>query len=157
MMEELGYNVGWCLEGVGGRGGLIRLVREALLAGADPNSTGGPCKTTCLMEIVKFNSAELVDLLLSCPGIKVNAKDKDNWTALHHACAFGNVASLSSLLAAPGLLLNERNKRGNTPIIEAINYRLGGAEIVEVMADMADVDLDVEDKMGRRLEELAKK
>ena len=133
--------------------GRLEEVRKALEAGADANSTGGPFSSTCLMEAARNNHDEVVALLLSSPGIQVNAKDNEDWTALHFACGNGSLASLSKLLAAPGLQLNERNDKGWTPIMEAI--RCGKTDAVLQMAAVREVDLDVKDKEGRSLEELA--
>ena len=138
--------------------GRLEEVRKALEAGADANTTGGPFSSTCLMEAARNNHDEVVALLLSSPGIQVNAKDLDwrtneDWTALHFACGYGCLASLSKLLAAPGLKLNERNDNGWTPIMTAIGR--GKTEAVLQMAAVSEVDLDVKDKEGRSLEEFA--
>ena len=87
------------------------------------------------------------------PGIQVNARDKMNFTALHWACQMGSVASLTILLAVPGLLLNERNSGGWTPILAAIFY--GKTEAVRLMAQVKEVDLDVKDSHNRSLEDIA--
>ena len=71
------------------------------------------------------------------------------------ACCKGNVAILRLLLAAPGLLHNERNNLGETPILRAI--KSVKIEAVRLMAEVAEVDLDVTDKQGRSLEEFALK
>ena len=138
--------------------GRLEEVRKALQAGADPNTTGGRFSSTCLMEAAGNNHDEVVALLLSSPGIQVNAKDLDwrtneDWTALHFACGYGCLASLSKLLAAPGLQLNLRHKDGYTPIMTAI-FR-GKTEAVLQMAAVREVDLDVKDNQGRSLEEFA--
>ena len=83
----------------------------------------------------------------------MNARDKNNLTALHWACQTGSVTSLTNLLAAPGLLLNERNCGGWTPILAAIFY--GKTEAVRLMAQVEKVDLDVKDNHNRSLEDIA--
>ena len=65
----------------------------------------------------------------------------------------GSVASLTILLAVPGLLLNERNSGGWTPILAAIFY--GKTEAVRLMAQVKEVDLDVKDSHNRSLEDIA--
>ena len=95
----------------------------------------------------------MVDVLLEQPSIEVNAKDNDENTALHWACAPGNVAILNQLLAVPGILVNERDCRDWTPIMRAI--RFAKLDIVRVMAAMEKVDLDVRDHRGLSLEDLA--
>ena len=136
----------------------LNVTRELLLAGADPNTRGGPDNSTCLMEAVWRNHQAVVSLLLAQPSIEVNAKDNSNRTALHYACHRGssNIAILSKLLAVPGILVNERDSYGWTPIMDAITY--GKSETlrpVRVMAAVEDVDLDVS-RNGRSLEDLAR-
>jgi len=133
--------------------GKLEEVREALEAGGDPNTTGGYLNSTCLMMAARNNHDEVVVLLLSRPGIQVNAKNNQEWTALHFACYNGSLASLSKLLAAPGLQFNERDNHGDTPIMWAI--RRGKTEAVLQMAAVREVDLDVKDNQGKSLEELA--
>ena len=129
------------------KNGKLKEAKEALEAGADPNTV---CrKMTCLMAATLHNRAEMVALLLSQPGIDVNAKDDQGNTAFHVACCKGNVAILRLLLAAPGLLHNERNN----PILRAI--KSVKIEAVRLMAEVAEVDLDVTDNQGRSLEEFA--
>ena len=129
--------------------GKSKEVREALQAGADPNSTSGPKNSTCLMEASWKNHDEVVALLLSRPGIEVNARDEKNYTALHWACYNGSLACLSRLLAVPEVMLNERNSWGNTPIMVAISW--GKTEAVRLMAAVAGVDLDgAPTRMGHR-------
>ena len=132
--------------------GKMKQLRELLLAGADPNTRGGSYNRTCLMEAIRANHEEVVDLLLAQPGIEVNAKD-NNRTALHYACHTGNIAILSKLLAVPGILVNERDVDGLTPIMQAIHSRK--PEAVRVMAAVEEVDLDVRSNNGRSLEDLA--
>ena len=95
----------------------------------------------------------MVDVLLEQPSIEVNAKDNNENTALHWACAPGNVAILNQLLAFLGILVNERDCRDWTPIMRAI--RFAKLDIVRVMAAVEKVDLDVRDHRGLSLEDLA--
>ena len=60
--------------------GKLEEVREALQAGADPNTRGGSYNRTCLMEAIYNDRDEVVDLLLAQAGIEVNAKDCDKNT-----------------------------------------------------------------------------
>ena len=126
--------------------GNLEVVREALQAGGDPN--------TFLMCAIMRGKEEVVNLLLEQPSIEVNAKDDGDNTALHWACAGGNVAILNQLLAVPGILVNERERElGWTPIMAAIDVcRL---DIVRVMAAVEKVNLDVRDDSGLSLEDLA--
>ena len=128
-------------------------MREALQAGVDPNSTDGPMQRSCLMVAILNDHKEVVDLLLSWPSIQVNAKDRQNSSALHLACYSGNVVCLNKLLTIPGLRLNEKDHQGRTPIMRAIKY--GKIEAVRVMTAVDEVDLEVKDNQGRDLEEFA--
>jgi len=137
------------------KNGRLEEVSEALEGGADPNTTGGPCNSTtsCLMEAALNNHNRVVALLLSSEGINVNAKSKSGWTALHWACGNESLASLSKLLAAPGVQLNKKNDNSDTPIMMAIRW--GRTEAVLQMAAVREVDLDVKDNQGRSLQEFA--
>ena len=118
----------------------LEKVTVALEKGEDPNTSGGLLERTCLMVAVRWEWDLVVAKLLSCPGINVNAKDKENWTALHHA-AFGNVGILKMLMATPGILHNEKNEWRRTPIQLAAIY--GKTDIVREMAKCPHVNLDL--------------
>ena len=98
--------------------GSVEEVRQALCAGADPNAARGNTNT-CLMVATTMNHDRVVELLLSNPGIQVNAKNVENHTALHLACIDG-YASLAMILSSSGVQLNEKDYEGNTPIMLAI-------------------------------------
>ena len=137
--------------------GNLEEVRAALQAGGDPNTRGGLDNKTCLMWAIIRGNEEMVDVLLEQPSIEVNAKDNDENTALHWACRCGrvsNVAILNQLLAAPGILVNERDSDGWTPIMLAIYSEAVRVMAVRVMAAVEEVDLDVSHN-GRSLEDLA--
>ena len=102
--------------------GNVEEVREALQAGGDPNTRGGRANKTCLMWAIIRGNEEMVDVLLEQPCIEVNAKDNNESTALHVACGCVNVAILNQLLAVAGILVNERDSRGWTPIMLAISF-----------------------------------
>ena len=164
--------------------GKVEEVKEALEAGADPNTRGGPEKMTCLMVATWKSQEKVVDLLLAQPGIQVNAKASNNFTALHFASlrnsAFvehDGISILKKLVAFPGIELNERNDEGLTPIMLAIISAGWGCGICRIrdtpswwqrcaieqslrvvclLAAEATVDLEVQDRMGRGLNELAK-
>ena len=122
----------------------LEKVTVALEKGEDPNTTGGSLERTCLMVAVRREWDLVVAKLLSCPGINVNAKDKHNRTALHHAARFGNVGILKMLMATPGILHNEKNLGGRTPIQAALAAAMcGKTDIVREMAKCPHVDLDL--------------
>ena len=74
--------------------GKVEEVREALQAGADPNTTRGILDDTCLMVAAYYNHDEVLALLLAA-GADVNAKSNYNRTALRKACSSGSLASLT--------------------------------------------------------------
>ena len=121
--------------------GSVEEARQALEAGADPNARGRPFNNTCLIEATMFNHDGVVELLLSTPGIQVNAKGRNGSTALHKACWKGSQAIISMISSSPGVQLNERDNLGLTPIMKAILARQTPA--VLQMASLPDVDLDV--------------
>ena len=109
--------------------GKVEEVKEALEAGADQNTSGGPETEmmTCLMVATWKSQEKVVDLLLAQPGIQVNAKASNNFTALHFASvanstfeAHEGISILKKLVAFPGIELNEKNDEGLTPIMLAI-------------------------------------
>ena len=122
--------------------GELNMARELLLAGADPNTRGGSYNRTCLMEAIDNDHDEVVDLLLAQAGLEVNAKDCDKNTALHLACFEDRFQyNLSKLLAVPGILVNERNSNGRTPIM--VDIWNDNIDDVWLMAAEVKVDLDV--------------
>ena len=136
------------------RRGRVEEVRQALAAGADPNALGGLNNSTCLMIATLVNQDQaIVELLLSTPGIQVNAKNKYDQTALHYACYTGSRAIIAMILSSPGVQLNERDNEGCTPIMWAIRIRQ--IQAVLLMAAVPQVCLDVKDNQGGSLEELA--
>ena len=61
---------------------------------------------------------------------------------------------MPKLLAAPGILLNEENRKGMTPIIMAAAWHR--IEAVKMLAAMDEVDLDVRDgQTGASMEDIA--
>ena len=132
------------------RQGNLEELRNALQAGADPNSRR--LGDTCLMVAVRAQREEVVDLLLAQPGIEVNFANIARVTALHWACSTGNVAVISKLLAVPGIQLNATSKYRRVPIMEAIIS--GNTDAVRLMAAVEEVDLDARDFSGSSLEDL---
>ena len=64
------------------RGGNVAEVRKALEAGADPNKESVSCNKTSLTLAVLNDHQQVVDLVLSWPGVDVNAKDHTNRSPL---------------------------------------------------------------------------
>ena len=115
---------------------------------------GGRSGRSRLLWAAFTNRVELIDSLLLQPNVDVNAKDQRNNTALHHACCLpdGN-AIIAKLLAAPGILLNEENQTGKTPIMMAVMWNR--IEAVQILAAVDEVDLDVRDDKGKSMEDIA--
>ena len=62
-------------------------------------------------------------------------------------------AIIAKLLAAPGILLNEENRTGKTPIMMAVMWNR--IEAVQILAAVDEVDLDVRDETGKSMEDIA--
>ena len=137
-------------------------LEEAKEAGNDLNPVGGGrivglgrSSGSSLLWAAFSNRVDLIDSLLQQPNVDVNAKDMRGNTALHHACCLpaGN-AIMPKLLATPGILLNEENRKGMTPIVMAAAYKR--IEAVQMLAAVDKVDLDVRDRQtGASLEDIA--
>ena len=121
---------------------------QALQLGADPNSRGGFLGTTCLMAAAGQNHVEIVSLLLTQPGINVNARDMNNKTAMHYAFEQGSNASLRKLRDSPGVSLNAKTDDGNVGAIWGQYGNMGAifrsqTEAVRMMGELGEVDLDI--------------
>ena len=99
----------------------LSLFKMVLMLMEKKESTG----TTILMEAVRRKRGDLVSLLLEQPDIQVNAKNKDNWTALHfavqaqHSTKHNTKKMIRSLLNFPGINTEIVNDRGKTPLMMA--------------------------------------
>ena len=106
--------------------GTLKEVRTALANGADVNERDkGFYKRTSLMEAVSDAKEPLVSLLLQQPGIQVNAKNNNGWTALHFAaCRRGDEGRKVTklLLNFPGINTRIINNSGETPFVKAIAF-----------------------------------
>ena len=138
--------------------GSLANVRAVLAAGdADVNGRGGHLQRTCLMVAVRRQdlseeaSKDLVTLLLEQPGIELNLTDSRGLTALHLA---KSAASVRLLLAAPACDPEARdNPEKATPLMAAI-WR-GATESVMEFVTTPGINLDVQDRRGRSLEDWA--
>lgn len=63
---------------------------------------------------------KILDLLLK-GGVKVNAMDNNNWTALHWAARMGN-EKIAALLIERGAGVNLVDNNGDTPLNSAITF-----------------------------------
>ena len=97
----------------------------------DVNATEDEEGKTFLMTAVSEEKFCLVSLLLEKPGIQVNSKDTNGWTALHFAASRKHQASsnhreinniVKRLLNFPGIDMEVKDRNGETPLMCAIKY-----------------------------------
>merc|ERR1719376_1959796 len=69
---------------------------------------------TGLMWAIFHNKREIVNLLLTCPGIDVNVRDRNGWTALYSAVRWVNTEAVRRLLARGETRLDYIDHWGNT-------------------------------------------
>lgn len=93
-----------------------------------------------------------VQNLLSQPGINVQAKDKDGFSAMHWA-AWSGMPYCTLLLAEAGLDINAQEKNGYTPLMLAAMR--GNSEVVRMLLSLGAV-ADVKNADGLTAAELVK-
>lgn len=93
-----------------------------------------------------------VQSLLSQPGINVQAKDKDGFSAMHWA-AWSGMPYCTLLLAEAGLDINAQEKNGYTPLMLAAMR--GNSEVVRMLLSLGAV-ADVKNADGLTAAELVK-
>lgn len=104
--------------------GYVRSTELLLDAGASPTRVD-KAGMNMLDHAVTDNSAEILHVLLSRPGINLRARNKDGWNALHIA-AKANAAKAIGELVAKGLEVNGKTAEGYTPLhIAALNGSIG--------------------------------
>jgi ankyrin repeat protein len=112
----------------------IAAARAAIKAGADVNESrarGGPgvFSGPILLTAAYHGRTEIVRLLIDS-GANIQVKNPDNLTALHHAAIMGQDEAVR-LLCKAGAEVNAIDKRGNTPLSLALQYKHAGtAEIL---------------------------
>ena len=112
---------------------------------------GGWC---ALHWAVRSQNNEGLRLLLNVPTIDVNIVNNKGWSAIHRAVIKDNIEGLKLLLSHPSLTaltLNHKDKKGDTAVMLALK----GKRLAVLVADPR-VDLDINDKEGRSLEEVAR-
>merc|ERR1719319_261310 len=98
----------------------------------------------------------VVELLLQRRGLEVNARSNEQETALHYACRRNNPTVVTKLLEHTGLDCNLRDDEGNSPLMLAVTESSQNVETVRQLVADERVDLDIRDRDGRTLEEMAK-
>ena len=123
--------------------GNVEKVRKALENGADVNKRKKGTKETGLMMAVKVHNEPLVSLLLQQPGIDVNAKDKDDFTALHFAVIGNNECVVSLLLQQPGIDVNAKDHFSYTALHYAALKLEGNSKIINMLLHFPGIDTGV--------------
>ena len=135
-------------------------VKKALEEGKPPNWTQvysfGESKVsnrTCLMEAVRGEHVDVVELLVRQPKIKLNTQDELGMTALHYACLQSNMQIVKILLRHPKLNPNIREHGDLSPL--ELSVANGHHNVVHILLDSSHVRLDTNTATGLSLEELA--
>merc|ERR1712051_1052206 len=101
------------------------------------------------------NNEEVVEKLLSIPGIDVNIPDSIGRVPLHIACFANDGKTVAKLLAFPSINVNAvvcwSRFNGFTPVMLAAD--ICGKKALKAMLDDTRVDLGVKDKDGKGLED----
>lgn len=104
-------------------------VKFLLLNNADPNLANGRGSTPLHLATEK-HLKPLAELLLGRRGTNVNAKDEDQYTALHWAAQNGDEA-VTRLLLDRGAAINETDGQGRTPAHVACQH--GQENVIRVL------------------------
>ena len=115
---------------------------------------GGWC---ALHWAVRSQNNKALKMLLNVPGIDVNIVNNKGWSAIHRAVIKDNIEGLKLLLGHPSLTaltLNHKDKKGDTAVMQALT----GKRLEHLAVLIADprVDLDITDREGRSLDEVAR-
>jgi ankyrin repeat protein len=99
---------------------------------------------TPLMYVASYGDADKVSDFLA-RGADVKARDKDGWTALHHATLGGVHADVMRLLIRAGTDVNAKTLKGETPLMFSASK--GKVEEVRTLVE-AGVDVNAADGSG---------
>lgn len=123
------------------RYGRLKIARDLLDAGADVNARDSMGKTPLLIITPATNREQIYELLLS-RGADANSTDSFGDNALHIATLTEVSVPILETLVANGADINERNKKGLTPLAQAVQRRT--AEHIEFFASLG-ADIHAED------------
>jgi ankyrin repeat protein len=120
------------------------IVKDLILAGANVNAQTKK-GLTALMRQAWVGQAGAVKALLDADA-DAKLKNENGWTAFYFACSHGNDAQIVKLLLGAGAGPNERNARGETPLMW-----LGWGERTENFKALiaAGTDVNARDNDGR--------
>ena len=86
--------------------------------------------------------------IITCfPEVDINARNEDDWTALHKAASMGAIKIIKHLCTIPGLDVNAREKLGRTPL--HIAAACDELEVVAFLLTITVVDPNCLDNWGR--------
>ena len=126
---------------------LVRLIAK----GVDVNRTRDKKGTTGLMDAMlrgMTDKEEIVKTLLKCPDIKIDIRDSDGWTALHHACFSNHDKGVRLFLAhqkcSKEIVLMKTNE-GNTAEMFAKSFPACKRLVREYLARNSDLTNDVKE------------
>ncbi len=88
-----------------------------------------------------------INLMIDKAGVDINARDKNGWTALHHACATEKPLAIA-LLIAKGADVNATDNDGMTPLHRAMTEGSDDAIDAYVKTLGAKADYDVLSEQG---------
>ena len=84
---------------------------------------------TPLHHAANHGHTDVIERFLAHPEIEVDARDKWGWTSLHYAARLGRLTVAQRLLEA-GADVNARNRKGHTPLKEALRREQSEAALL---------------------------
>jgi ankyrin repeat protein len=113
----------------------------------DPKKAMGPGPRNPLHWAVALTVPDQVVHFVQSKEYPINALTPQSWTAAHLAAREGNTKIMSTLLTAPGINLQIRNREGRTPLhIAAMHNKIGA---VKLLLQRHVKLIDMRDNMGR--------
>ncbi|GEM_PF-2464198 len=129
-------------------------LRTLLKMGADVNAADSEGMTALISAVLEHN-VEAVKILLSAPGIDLEAKDRISGSTALLFAALDDYADICALLVEAGADMNATNVMGQTPLSSAIATRARTDGKAADYLIRAGADLDIADKKGRTALSLA--
>ena len=136
------------------RVGNIEGVQAAIDNGADVNETYFETYlgATGLMGALYRNHNNVVQVLLQHPQININKVGLNGWVALHWAVFGDNHEGMAAVLAQDDQSINQRNRFGRTPIMNAVRWN--SVNCFQLLLTNPLVDLDTRDDYERTPEQI---